>query len=190
MISETIKQVQTIESLDDKWIKNFEEEDEPYEDFYKEDNYYINIDFLYIDYENNLEKIKQEKFFMNTPNYIMREEMIYLLKKNTIMNNKRYSLFSLLKYHMTLDPQEITNYLSKEKDPFLFLHSIKNLDTLFFEKTISSFQDINSLIFLLREKPSINNNINTNITSIPRKQTKKIYWNCSYSGKKRGTRRA
>ena len=108
--------------LDDQWIKKFEEEDKPYEDFYKEDNYYINIDFLYIDYENNLEKIKQEKFFMSIPNYITREEMIYLLKKNTIMNNKRYTLFSLLKYHMTLEPQEIKNYLSLNKDPFLFFH--------------------------------------------------------------------
>jgi hypothetical protein len=188
-----------IESLDDEWIKRFEEEDRPYEDFYKEDNYYLNVHFLYINDKNSLEEIKQEKFFMTIPNYIMREELIYLLKKNMHRNNKRYTLFSLLKYHMTLDPNEIKKYLSeKENDSNRFFSSIKNLDTLFFEKTISTFQDLNSLFFVLREKSSVSNTNgivngntkNNNTTSSANlKQTKKVYLQQLQRKNKRGTRR-
>ena len=173
-----------IDSLDDQWIKKFEEEDKKYEDFYKEDNYYVNLYFTYINQENNVEKIKQEKFFMNLPNYITKEEIVYLLKKNMIMDNTKYSIFSLLKYNMTLEPEDIQSYLNRQEeynDNFSFLKTIKNIDTIFFEKTISSFQDLNSLFFILRENSKKSNDNKQSL-----KNTKKIYIkkNC-----KKGTRK-
>jgi len=185
--------ITNIDSLDDEWIKKFEEEDKKYEDFYKEDNYYVNLYFIYINEENSVEKIKQEKFFMNTPNYITREEIIYLLKKNTIMDNVKYSIFSLLKYNMTLEPYDIQPYLNIQeyKDDSSFLQTIKNIDTIFFEKTISSFQDLNSLFFILRKKSSTNEKqIKTlnNDKNIQR-YTKKIYIHKINSTRKKGTRK-
>jgi len=185
--------ITNIDSLDDEWIKKFEEEDKKYEDFYKEDNYYVNLYFIYINKENSVEKIKQEKFFMNTPNYITREEIIYLLKKNTIMDNVKYSIFSLLKYNMTLEPYDIQPYLNIQeyKDDSSFLQTIKNIDTIFFEKTISSFQDLNSLFFILRKKSSTNEKqIKTlnNDKNIQR-YTKKIYIHKINSTRKKGTRK-
>ena len=41
--------ITNIDSLDDEWIKKFEEEDKKYEDFYKEDNYYVNNNFIYLE---------------------------------------------------------------------------------------------------------------------------------------------
>jgi len=185
--------IKNIDSLDDEWIKKFEEEDKKYEDFYKEDNYYINLYFIYLNEENSIEKIKQEKFFMNTPNYITREEIVYLLKKNTIMDQIKYSIFSLLKYNMTLEPENIQSYLNTQEyeNNYSFLKTIKNIDTIFFEKTISSFQDLNSLFFILREKSNTNEkgfetlNNHKNIQS----HTKKIYINKINSRRKKGTRK-
>ena len=152
-MTDNIKQMNLYESLDDEWIKKFEEEDKKYEDFYKEDNYYINVHFIFINKENEIEKIKQEKFFLSVPNYIKREEIIFLLSKNSVINNKKFGITSLLKYNLILEPSEIQKFLNETfvDQPF-FLTNVKNIDTLFFEKTISSFQDLNSLFFILYEK--------------------------------------
>ena len=155
------KQIQnptpTPNKLNDDWIKDFEEEDKKYGDFYKEDNYYVNLHFIYINEENSIEKIKQEKFFMNIPNYVMREEILYLLKKHTIMDDKKYSIFSLLRYNNIMEPNDIIKYIhsdseSQSNESSSFLTSIQNIDTIYFEKTIGMFQDLNELFFILHEK--------------------------------------
>lgn len=172
-----------IKQLDDDWIKKFEEEDKKYEDFYKEDNYYVNLHFIYINQEKSIEKIKQEKFFMNIPNYITREEILYILKKHIIMDNKKYSIFSLLRYNITLNPEDIQPYLNQFhdfqelKENQHFFTNVKNIDTIFFEKTISYFQDLNDLFFIMYEKQgkTLVKTISKNIPNI--QNTKKIYIN-------------
>lgn len=176
--------------LDDDWIKKFEDEDKKYEDFYKENNYYINVHFIYIDDESNIEKIKQEKFFMSVPNYITREEIIYLLKKNTNVNGIKYSILSLLKYNITLEPEEILNF-SNSQEGYFFLTPIKNIDTIFFEKTISTFQDLNDLFFILTESPrKSHNNNHLNKKIMQNTNTKKIHIHRIKSNSKRGTRKS
>ena len=89
--------------LNDEWINNFEKTDRLYQDFYKDDVYYVNLKFVYVNRENEIEKINQESFLMSTPNYISREEIIQILKDSSTDNNKRYSLLSILKYNILLD---------------------------------------------------------------------------------------
>ena len=67
--------------LNDDWIKKFKETDKLYQDFYKDDVYYINTRFVYINKSGDIERIKQESYLMNTKNYISREEMIGLLNR-------------------------------------------------------------------------------------------------------------
>ena len=87
--------------LNDDWINNFDKNDNLYKDFYKDNLYYINIDFIYINRNNEIEKIKQESVLLSVQNYITRDELIGLLKRNSIDNNIKYSLMSLLKYNIT-----------------------------------------------------------------------------------------
>jgi hypothetical protein len=178
-----------VKKLDDDWIKKFEEEDKKYEDFYKENNYYINVHFIYIDDESNIEKIKQEKFFMSIPNYITREEIIYLLKKNTNVNGIKYSIFSLLKYNITLEPEEILNF-SNSQEGYFFLTPIKNIDAIFFEKTISTFQDLNDLFFILTESSRKSHNHHSNKKIMQNTNTKKVHIHQIKSNSKRGTRKS
>ena len=192
-MTDNIKQMNLYESLDDEWIKKFEEEDKKYEDFYKEDNYYINVHFIFINKENEIEKIKQEKFFLSVPNYIKREEIIFLLSKNSVINNKKFGITSLLKYNLILEPSEIQKFLNETfvDQPF-FLTNVKNIDTLFFEKTISSFQDLNSLFFILYEKQKKTLDIpisknHKSIQNIP--NTKKIYIHRLNTRRKKSTRK-
>ena len=43
--------------LNDDWIKTFEKTDKLYQDFYKDDLYYIHLKFCYVNRSNEIEKI-------------------------------------------------------------------------------------------------------------------------------------
>jgi hypothetical protein len=148
-------------NLDDDWINTFENTDKLYKDFYKEDLYYINLSFIYINKDNEIDKLKQETFLMSKTNCITQEEILEILKKNSIDNNKRYSLLSILRFNINIEPDEIKNYLNNG-DNNNYLSIIKNIDTINFDKCINMFQDLNDIIFifyekLLENKKNINN---------------------------------
>lgn len=157
------------EVLDEKWINEFEKTDKLFQDFYLDDIYYTEIHFIYINTNNNIEKIKEEHFLLSTPNYISREEIIGLLKRNTIENNKKYSILSILKCNINLKPEDIKSFLkSKNLTDYLdnFLVPIKNIDAISFEKTINMFQDLNDLLFIFYEN---------DVKKLSNNMTKKVY---------------
>jgi len=164
-------------NLDDEWINKFEETDKLYQDFYKDDVYYINLRVIYINRVNEIDKIKYESLLMKEPNKISHEEIIEILKKNTVDNERRYSLLSILRYNINLEPDEINNYLLNGENKE-YLSIIKNIDTVTYEKTINMFQDLNDLILIFYEKskelkkPDANNS------------TKKIYLRSLNTNKK------
>ena len=41
------------EELDNTWIKEFENTDKMYQDFYVDDIYYVNVNFIYINKNSN-----------------------------------------------------------------------------------------------------------------------------------------
>ena len=155
--------------LNDEWINNFEKTDKLYQDFYKDDIYYVNLKFIYVNRENEIEKINQESFLMSNPNYISREEILQILKESSIDTDKRYSLLSILKYNITLDADEIKKYLLLKNEERNYLNIIKNIDAITFDKTISMFQDLNDLILVFYEKSNEIKKID------PNNITKRIY---------------
>jgi hypothetical protein len=163
--------------LNDDWIKKFKETDKLYQDFYKDDVYYINTRFVYINKSGDIERIKQESYLMNTKNFVSREEMIGLLKRNLVNCSKKFSLFSILKYNITLDVEDVRGFLqSSENNYEHFLKNLKHIEGITFDKTIHMFQDLNELVFVFCEKTQ--NNDNT--------VTKKVFFN---QNNKKGTRR-
>lgn len=142
--------------LDDDWIKKFEDVDAEYKDFYKDDLYYVNLTFIYVNRENEIEKIKYESFLLSKPNYISREEILQILKKSSIEDERKYSLLALLKYNVTIEPDEIQKYITLDAGinnvESNFLSIIKNIDAVPFDKTISMMHDLNDLILVFYEK--------------------------------------
>jgi len=163
------------DKLDDNWIIDFENKDKLYQDFYKDDIYFTNINFIYVNQENEIEKIISENFIMSTPNYITREEIIGILKKKSFNceNNKKYTLLSLLKYNISLNVEDVTTFLKVNSYSDDFLISIKNIDTIKFDKTINMFQDLNDL-FLIFYKKSTDKKEIKNIT-------KRVYLKSKYN---------
>jgi hypothetical protein len=158
-------------NLDDEWIKKFENNDKLYQDFYKDDLYYINLRIIYINRNNDIEKIRNQPLLLTSKNKILREEIIGILKNNSVDNNTSYGLLSLLKYNILLEPDEIKNYL-KNDDANNYLSIVKNIDTIIFDKSISMFHDLNDLIVIFYEKSKELVKTNSNNT------TKKIYLRC------------
>jgi hypothetical protein len=155
--------------LNDDWIIKFENTENLYKDFYKDNLYYIPLKYIYINQNNEIEKINQESFLLTTPNYISREEILKILKITSVHDLKSYSLLSILKYNITMDFDDITNFVNLLEKENGFLNIVKNIDAISFEKTINMFHDLNELIFIFYEKT-----IETKITD-PDKSTKKIY---------------
>ena len=71
--------------LNDDWINDFYETEKIYKDFYKDDLHYINLKIIYVNRDNEIEKIKCETFFMENVNTISREEIIKILKNIKII---------------------------------------------------------------------------------------------------------
>lgn len=159
--------------LDDDWIKKFENIDAEYKDFYKDDLYYVNLTFIYVNRENEIEKIKHESFLLSNPNHILREEILQILKKSSIEDERRYSLLALLKYNITMDPDDIQKYIALDTGIHTvernYLSIIKNIDSISFDQTISMMHDLNDLILVFYEKS--NELKEKNVNSL----TKKIY---------------
>jgi hypothetical protein len=162
--------------LDDSWLKEIDEINKLYQDFYLDDVYYTNLHFIYINKSNEIEKIKEEMLLMKSPNCISREEIIGILKNNMIENNIRYTLLNILKCNVSLNPEEIeifmkTDDFSEYTDKFIT--SVRHIDTLMFERTINMFQDLNDIFFILCEKSNVEININTNTNK--NSYTKKVF---------------
>jgi hypothetical protein len=165
------------EKLNDDWVQTFDEIDELYKDFYKDDVYYVDVKVVYVNRQNEIEKIKESPFLMSRPNCICREEILEILKKCSLEDERKYSLLSILRYNILLEPDEIKQYLYHSSDRN-YLNIIKNIDNIYFEKTISMFQDLNDIILIFYEKSNEIKNIDANNC------TKRIYFR-SLSNKKK-----
>ena len=160
--------------LDSKWIEDFEIQDKKYESFYTEDINHINFHCIYVNRNNDIEKIKEEKLLMKTPNYISRDEMIGILKKNSIINNKRYIVLSIVKYNINLEPSDINFFLKPSKHlDSTFLTSVTNIDAIPLEKSISMFQDLNDIFIIFSETIEKSTKIDTKSIN----NTRRVYIN-------------
>jgi len=158
------------DDLDDSWINDFENNDKPYSEFYKDDIYTINMNIIYVNKSNDIEKVTEEVFFLQNPNIISREEIIGIIKKKSLTSNNNYSLLSIIKYNITLNPEDINIFLNSKKfDHYndTFFSTLKNIDTITFDKSIITFQDLNTLFLIFYEKEKVRSNDANN--------TKKIY---------------
>jgi hypothetical protein len=136
------------ELLDNYWIKEFESIDKGYEIFYTEDLNYIKIQCIYIDKNDNIQKIADEKLFMTNKNCVSREEIVGILKRN---NEQKYTILSLLKYNIDIEPLDIKHFL-RNGNQFEFLTVVKNIDTIPLNKSINMFHDLNTLFVIFYEK--------------------------------------
>jgi hypothetical protein len=138
--------------LDNNWINEFEKIDKDYCIFYNEDLEFLKIHSVYINTENHIEQVKEEKIiFKDKTNAISRDNLLGILKNNSFNGGKRYFILSILKYNIDIQSIEIKDYVNSREN-YNFLSVIKNIDTISYKETINMFQDLNDLIILFYEK--------------------------------------
>jgi hypothetical protein len=149
-----------IDELDTSWIINFDKVDNEYKQYYCVDIEFINFQFIYINEDNEIEKLKVEKILLKDTGKIQKEELISIIKHNQIHNSIKYHLLSILLFNITIEPINLKSFL-KSKDNTIgnnFLTNICNIDTLKFDKSVSMFHELNSIIVLLKKKHKQTNN--------------------------------
>ena len=160
--------------LDTSWINEFEKVDKDYASFYLEDLSYIKVTILYINNSNEIEKIKEEKIIMSKPNCISREEIIGILKRNSINKDKKFTIMTMLKYNLDLEPIDVRNFLlnnGNNGNNSSYLSVIKDVDEIYLSRSISMFQDLNNLIIIFYENEKIEKQKKTE-----NGKTKRIYF--------------
>jgi len=152
---------QDIDDLDSSWLEEFDKIDNEYKIYYTEELSFIKVNSIYINKNNEIEKLKEEKIILKMPGTISKEELISAIKHNSFINEKKYSLLSILKFNINIDPLNLKNFI-KSTDPNIgnnYFHLIKNIDSIKLDKSIGMFHDINELFILFYEK---NNNLVVN----------------------------
>ena len=174
-----------LENIDSSWIEEFENLDKEYKDYYTEDLAVINIHCIYVNKDNEIERVLENKLILKTPGIISKEEILGLIKHNMICNEVKYSLLYILKFNINLEPIHLKTFI-RSKEPLVnignqFIQSIKNRDEIKLDKSISMFHDLNNLLIIFHDKANLSNQYtnSTNISYHNKVKTKKIYLNPS-----------
>lgn len=164
------------ETIDTSWLEELENLDKEYKDYYTEELTVVKIHCIYVNKDNEIEKLLEDKLILKTPGLLSKEEIVSLIKHNMICNHVKYSLLYILKFNINLDPIYLKTFIkSKDKLSTIgnqFLRSVKNIDTIKFDKSISMFHDLNDLLIIFYNKGS-------DVPDHNRCGTRKIYINPS-----------
>ena len=165
--------------LNDDWITDFEKRDHFFKDFYPDDLYSINNNFIYVNRSSEIEIIKKEPFLLSHPNTMKTEEIVGMVKAKSCANNKQYKLVCLFKYNITLNPENISNFMEvmntnpqellHDDSEYNFLKDVNHIEDVYFGKSVNMFQDLSELNFIFYERS--NEMKKTNSLS----STKKVY---------------
>ena len=163
--------------FDSEWIKDYEEKENEYKKFYKEEVNIIDIIFVYINHDNEIYNVKNFKEYIAN-SQINYERIIEIIKNYQNNMDIKHKLMGLLNYKIDIDPENIKQLFNYDINPGT-LYSIKNINNINFDKTINLLQDLNSLIFIFKVKSIDKNNKNTTTRRITlthkQKKTKRKY---------------
>lgn len=163
--------------FDSEWIKDYEEKENEYKKFYKEEVNIIDAIFIYINDDNEIYNVKNFKEYIAN-SQINYERIIEIIKNYQNNMDIKHKLMGLLNYKIDIDPENIKQLFNYNINPGT-LYSIKNINNINFDKTINLLQDLNSLIFIFKVKNTDKNNKNATTRRITltqkQKKTKRKY---------------
>ena len=139
------------EEIDESWATTYKNANKEYELFYRNDVNVINISSIYINNNNEIQQITNDKKELSVSNYLTKNEITEFIKcKMKILNEgggggiKNISIF---KYNINIDPENVEDLLMSNHN-FNYLTAVKKIKDIYFEKTISFFNDLNEVIIL------------------------------------------
>ena len=155
-MSNSIEELEELEEIDFSWLNEFEDIELKYQHYYLEDIHSIRINFVYLNSLCEIVQMKQENHILQSLNLLSKEELIGLINNHSFLNDKKYKVFSILKFNLDLEPKHLNNFLKKTKKDNIgigtqYLHVIKKIGAIPFNKTIGMFQDLNEIVLFFEE---------------------------------------
>jgi hypothetical protein len=146
-----------MESSQWQWIEEFEKTEAPYDPFYKKDNESVLVTLVYLNKENEIIEKKKHFSFFQEKNVLQREELIDIVKKFSFLSGsgsgsgKRFRLQNIFVYHNQEDHNDIVFKNGKGVAAGSW-RSLKKIESVAMEPTISLFQDLNEICILFTER--------------------------------------
>lgn len=158
-----------IDDLDTDWIENFNKIDSEFKNYYTEDLSFIKVNTIYINSANEIDMIKEEKILLQIPSILSKEELLQIIKNNCFINGQKYSLLGILKFNINIEPANLKTLFRLKDASDIFFSSVKNIDDIKFDKSITMFHDINQIFVLFHQlicipKGSNNQHLTGNFT--------------------------
>jgi hypothetical protein len=148
----------------------------------QEDITEINITYIYINQENEIDSVHKNSIHLTETNFISKEKLIYILKQYISENkesSKKYTISSILQYNVDLSNDEIVNeFVNKkydinelDKNPFLTI--IKEIRDIYWKPSLPIFKELNELFIIFYENIEIQNSKSNKSKKITIHQHKK-----------------
>ena len=139
------------------WIDNFNKREKEYDKYYKSTPEKITLFFLFIDKNNNVEYFLAKKIFLDN-GVLTKNNIISLI--NSHKDKKKYFFYKLLKYNLTIDPENIDKLNKKTIDHQDFLTSEKGIQDIIVKDTIEMLHSINAIFLIYKEKKDLHKTAN------------------------------
>ena len=142
------------DELDVSWIELYKELEKNFDDFYKEKSENIEMFFLYVNHNDELETVNTTNYILDVNSRIPKDQLINIIRENREKNGKKYRLMTLLKYNVTVEPEDVIHMLGVNNDEgSTFITSEGYNRDIHFSDTVCILQNLNSLYFIFREAP-------------------------------------
>ena len=144
-----------MDDIDESWTQEFREIEGPYDRFYKEKADSVKLFFMYVNDDRELVSVKSERVMLDSQNLIKRETLCGKIKAREMCDGTRYKLRSLLRFNIDAEPEDALEAL-EGVEATDYIHDESYMDHIYFQDTICTFQDLNSLFFLFQEATKTN----------------------------------
>ncbi len=171
--------------MDTSWIETYENEEKYYTMFYPEKAIGIKVNMMYVNKENELEKMGENMIYLSQAGKITREELGKIIKENNSLDNIKYKLSGIQIYNIDLKHNDIKHFISNP-NKYDFTKELRNIEDCTLVPTINCLQNINGIYILFTEENTYVKGVHS--TSNNNNQTKRIRFNIN-NKKSKGTRK-
>lgn len=140
------------ESLDTSWFQEYNKLLNLQTNYNKEKMINIDVKFIYIDNQDNIQNIYCEKLNLHSSDngsQITKEDLLKIIQKNKTKNNIKYKLEDILFFHIPIDHENISNFNNQDSSSN-YLKKVSFFDSLEIPESIFIFHNINSLYFIFK----------------------------------------
>jgi len=150
--------------LDSSWLNEHERLLSVNENYKREPMEEVNIFFIYINRNQYIEKIINDKINLvlsedKKHSYLPKESLLQIIQSRKLKTSfSKYKLLDVLTYLVDLEPENIQSYSKNENNESSskFLNTVSIMNDIKFNESIFIFHGINSIYFIFEEIELIN----------------------------------